>query len=115
MKTRIRESGVVLVLAVLCSNFGCATRLDYTRGETAVCEVHHQKMIKTIVPAHYGFMNVTPRDTALDLARVNTFPHAEDSVNPGCTPRSQSEALVYTCPECVEVRRQWETNYDATH
>jgi hypothetical protein len=89
--------------------------LDYTSGKIAVCEVHHQKMIKIVVPAHYGLMDVTPRDAALDSARAIAFPHAEDSVNPGCTPRGQREALVYTCPDCVEVRHRWEANYDSVH
>jgi hypothetical protein len=116
MKTRTRVSSVILVAAMLCSNLGCATRrLHYTKGETDLCEVHHQKMSRSVVPVHYGLMKITPRDAALDSASTNAFPHAEDFVNPGCMVRGQREALVYTCPECVEARHKWEANYDSRH
>jgi hypothetical protein len=113
MRTRL-TTVILVAVAALSSIPGCATRrLDYTKGETSVCEVHHQKMTKTVVPVHYGLMTVTPRDGALNSASTNAFPHAEDFVNPECMVRSQREALVYTCLECVRARRQWEANYDS--
>jgi hypothetical protein len=114
MRTRPTHT-VVLAIAIFIVA-GCATgRMDYTGGRPDVCEVHHQQMQKTIVPAYYGLMPVTPRDEAMYSARTNTFPHAEDSVNPGCDPRGPREAVVYSCPECVRVRHLWEADYDAKH
>ena len=95
---------------------GCATgRMNYTGDRADVCEVHHQQMQKIIVPAYYGLMPVMPRDAAMLSARTNTFPHAEDSVNPGCDPRGPREAVIYSCPECIKVRHLWEADYDAEH
>jgi hypothetical protein len=114
MRTRPTHS-VVLAIAILVVA-GCATgRMDYTGGRADVCEVHHQQMQKTIVPAYYGLMPVMPRDAAMYSARTNTFPHAEDSVNPGCDPGGPREAVVYSCPECVRVRHLWEADYDSKH
>lgn len=114
MRTRPIHT-VVLAIAIFVVA-GCATgRMDYTGGRADVCEVHHQQMQKTIVPAYYGLMPVMPRDAAMYSARTNTFPHAEDSVNPGCDPRGPREAVVYSCPECVRVRHLWEADYDAKH
>jgi hypothetical protein len=114
MKTRTGVSNLLLVGAVLCLFLGCAAhRLNYTKGESTICEVHHLKMIKTVVPVHYGLMTVTPRNEAMDSARSNGFPNAADSLNPGCTVRRQREALVYTCPECVKTRIRWQANYDS--
>ena len=114
MRTRPTHTGVLAIAIFIVA--GCATgRMDYTGGRPDVCEVHHQQMQKTIVPAYYGLMPVTPRDAAMYSARTNTFPHAEDSVNPGCDPRGPREAVVYSCPECVRVRHLWEADYDAKH
>ena len=95
---------------------GCAThRKDYTGGKANVCELHHQQMQKTIIPIYYGLMPVRPRDAAMYSASTNGFPHAMDSLNPGCGVRSAREAVIYTCPVCVRARHQWEADYDSSH
>jgi hypothetical protein len=114
MKARL--TGPVSFAITILVAAGCVShRKDYTRGETDICEIHHQKMQKVMVPAHYGLMSVTQRGAAMYSASTNTFPHAEDSVNPGCDPRGPREALIYNCSECVKVRHQWEADYDAKH
>ena len=113
---RTRPTRPVVLAIAIFTVAGCSTaRIDYTGCRPDVCEVHHQQMQKTIVPAYYGLMPVTPRDAAMYFARTNTFPHAEDSVNSGCDPRGPREAVVYSCPECVRVRHLWEADYDAKH
>jgi hypothetical protein len=105
----------VLAVAIFVLG-GCATgRIDYTAGKSSICEVHHYRMQKTLVPAYYGLMPVTPRDAAMYKASTNMFPHAEDSVNPGCDPRGPREALVYNCPECLRIEHLWEADYAAKH
>jgi hypothetical protein len=89
--------------------------MDYAKGAARVCEVHHREMEKTIVPIHYGLGIVTPRNEAMYSASTNGFPHAPDSVNPGCAVQSPREAVIYICPECVKLRQQWEADYDSKH
>jgi hypothetical protein len=107
---------IFLILLMAVSIVGCATRrVDYTVGKPAVCEVHHCAMDKTVVPIHYGLMPFPPRSQALYAARTNSFPHADDSINPGCVVSREREAVIYTCPQCVAAQHQWETDYDSRH
>jgi hypothetical protein len=103
----------VTALAILVA-VGCAPlRKDFTRGEANICEVHHQKMQKTVVPVTYGLESVTPLDAALYSAGTTSFPHAKTHLNPGCTPQRTREGIIYTCAECVRIRTQLEANYDS--
>jgi hypothetical protein len=69
--------------------------------------MHQTLMVKTNVPIHYGLMPVTP----MYEASVRLFPHAQDSVNPGCMIETPKWATIYNCPACVEARRLWELSY----
>ncbi len=106
---------VLLILFMVVAIVGCATRRDYTAGESAVCEVHHRTMEMAVVPIYYGLMPFPPRSQALYAASTNAFPHARDFINPSCVVAREREALIYTCPQCVAARRQWETNFDLQH
>src|SRR6266849_3115798 len=113
MSTPIRSLVFTIGIFIVA---GCAPlRKDYTRGEANVCEIHHQTMEKSVVPISYGLMFVTPRGAAMYPASTNTFPHAETYLNPGCTVHRTREAVIYTCPECVRIRHQWEEDYDSKH
>ena len=93
---------------------GCAPlRKNFTRGEANICEVHHLRMQKTVVPVSYGLRSFTPRDAAMYSASTNNFPHAETHINPGCTPKRTREGIIYTCAECVRIRNQGEEDYDS--
>jgi hypothetical protein len=93
---------------------GCAPlRKNYTRGQANICEVHHRNMDKTVVSVHYGLISVSARDDALYVASTNAFPHAENSLNPGCNMQRTREAIIYTCGECVRLRHEWEAAYDS--
>lgn len=95
---------------------GCASyREDYTRGKQNTCEIHHIKMDKTVVPVHYGLTTVDARGAAMENVSGTAFPHAEDSLNPGCPVQRTREAVIYTCSECMRARRAWETDYEAKH
>ena len=113
---RSHQTPFIAFAIVLYIASGCATRqADYTIGKAGICEVHHRTMDKTVVPIHYGLMPFPPRSQALYSASTNTFPHAQDSLNPSCVVSSEREAMIYTCPECVSVRHQWEADYDSKH
>ena len=113
---RTLHTVLVAFAIALCIAGGCATRqADYIKGKADVCEVHHRKMDKIVVPLHYGLMSFSSRSQALYSVSTNAFPHAQDSLNPSCVVSSQREAVIYRCPECVRVRHQWETDYDSKH
>jgi hypothetical protein len=109
----LRTMRILLTLLMAAGFVGCATKRDYTVGASAVCEVHHCTMDKTIVPIHYGLMPFPPRSQALYAASTNSFPNADDSINPSCRVSRKREALIYTCPQCVVARQKWETDYDS--
>ena len=95
---------------------GCRTE-DYTKGQPAVCEVHHVQMVRTSVPIVYGLPMFTARDAARYAASTNAFPHSETFVSGGCcvTSWDAHRAAIYICPECKKAARAWDLNYDKTH
>jgi hypothetical protein len=114
----VRQSTHAVILATIVFIIvGCASRrANYTRGQSGVCEVHSQTMQKVVVPTHFGLMALSPRDQAMLSASDIYFPHADDSINPGCDPsRGPREAVIYSCPTCLKARRQWEASYDSQH
>ncbi len=107
---------ILLAVAALLAS-GCVSyRRDYTGVAPSICEVHHCKMQKTVVPVrHEGLVPVRARDIAMTEARPAAFPHAEDSVNMGPMVDHTQEAVIYTCPDCERARRAWEADYDGKH
>ena len=103
-----------LILVVLIGVAGCASPpppRDYTLDRSQLCEVHHIKMTKTIVPISYGLPNKKAADRY--IASTNSFPNYA-SVGGGCmvTKHSPREAFVFVCPECEQARQKWEIEYD---
>ena len=95
---------------------GCATKqIDYTGGKSGVCDLHHVAMVKTVVPVYYGLFPVDQRSVAMYEASLNSFPHAQDSVNPSCVVANPKSAVVYVCPLCQRARREWESAYAQKH
>jgi hypothetical protein len=95
---------------------GCATGpLDYTKGQSPVCQVHNTAMMKKLVPAHYGLQSVDKRKEARLKAAAQLFPHVAEDVNPGCNRSGPKSAVVYSCAECERASREWELRYDVHH
>ena len=82
-------------LALIIAAFsvaGCATKqIDYTGGKSNNCELHHVAMVETLVPVYYGLFPVDQRSLAMYQASTNSFPHAQDSVNPSCVVASPKQ------------------------
>jgi hypothetical protein len=76
----IKNSQILLLLLLFAAN-GCdRTTEDQTKGASAVCEVHHSRMVKTKVPVVYGLIPLTDHSRARQAASTNTFPHAQEFV-----------------------------------
>ncbi len=82
---------------------------DYTRGVSAVCEIHRTPMTKTTVPIEYGLFRPTKWSEVLIAASANNFPHAEKFVLGGCIEETPTQAIVYSCKQCQTARSEWET------
>lgn len=104
---RVR-SGFLSLIPVILILVGCANqRKDYTRGVSPVCQVHGTQMAKTNVPIVYGLYAVNEWGRALEAARTNSFPNAEEDVNAGCIVGKATQAIIYVCPECQAARQRW--------
>jgi hypothetical protein len=77
----------------------------------SVCRVHHENMLKVVVPINYGF-----------LARASTyntnFPHSRTSIPGGITSisatstnmlsRAPAKATIWHCKKCLRERKRYE-------
>jgi hypothetical protein len=86
---------------------------DYTAGESAVCEIHHVQMERTVVPIGYGLILPDAKAQARYAASTNAFPHAETFVLGGCVVSDDSpkSAVIYTCPACKKAASRWDSDY----
>jgi hypothetical protein len=107
----IKNSQILLLLLLFAAN-GCdRTTEDQTKGASAVCEVHHSRMVKTKVPVVYGLIPLTDHSRARQAASTNTFPHAQEFVV-GARFRGSTakESVIYVCPDCQKALQQWEAS-----
>lgn len=108
MKTVI----LLRLLAVAVLTTGCASRQhDLTANTSAVCEVHHTRMVRKVVPAGYGLFPIdASRAKEIEVAE-SSFPNARDWVNPGCKVGGPDTAIVFRCTSCELVRADWVSNH----
>jgi hypothetical protein len=94
---------------------GCRTE-DYTKGEPAICEVHHIQMTRTTVPIEYGLPDLARFRLRYD-ACTNSFPHGDCFVLGGCCVSFDSprRAITFVCPECKKAADAWNLSYEKTH
>jgi len=88
---------------------------DYTKNESATCEVHHIQMERTVVPIAYGLILPGAGAQARYAASTNSFPHAETFVLGGCSVivgYSATNAVIYTCPVCKKMAARWDSKHD---
>jgi hypothetical protein len=107
----IKNSQILLLLLLFAAN-GCdRTTEDQTKGASAVCEVHHSRMVKTKVPVVYGLIPLTDHSRARQAASTNTFPHAQEFVVGARFGGSTAkESVIYVCPDCQKALQQWEAS-----
>ena len=109
MKTTLEISGLTLI--GLLAFTGCRT-LDYTGGESSICEVHHLAMTRRAVPFAHGMipMSREAADQGEWKRRTTCYPHpgdcqpATDIVLPG----EEGRVIVFACAECERAKRRME-------
>ena len=69
--------------------------------ENGLCAVHHQKLLKTIVPIGYG-LDLDPKQ----IGDKELYPNATTKISGGCVvpENAPDSALVLQCATCIEVR-----------
>jgi hypothetical protein len=75
--------------------------------ETGVCNIHHLRMQKKIVPIHWGLVVI---EEPYYSAQVSQFPNAREYVNGGCEFEPERERVKhwrYVCPVCKRAEWQW--------
>ncbi len=96
--------------------------IDFTRGRSSVCAIHHEPMNKHLVTMIHGMpqLPVGPVEQGKELAegeefeeveevaRRLYFPNAQMPRRTGyCLPTSQEHARIYACPKCSEAYQRW--------
>ena len=86
---------------------GCQTIND-TKGQSDICEVHHIRMTKRIVPIEYGCLPPWPNLAEIKRAQEN-YPNPGDYLQIwGMSDPSKTRAIVYVCPKCEEAMKAME-------
>ena len=84
------------------------TQTAISAQKTGVCNLHHIKMEKRLVPVHYGLLVF---DDPYYLAELCYFPNTREYVNGGCELPAldvqKERQLRFVCPACKQARRQW--------
>ena len=102
-----------LLLLLLCTLLvaGCHT-LDYTRGQSSTCEVHHVAMFKRTVPFAHGMipMSRAEGEPGEWKRRMDRYPHPGD-----CQPATdivlageEGRVIIYVCKDCEAARKEME-------
>lgn len=71
--------------------------------DRSVCEVHHRKMQRKIVPVRYGMLGYlyTPEELK------TLFPHHQEFVAGGCLGGERKTDKIFVCPDCKTTYANW--------
>jgi len=75
--------------------------------DTGICNIHHIRMRKKVVPIHWGLVVIEEPHYS---AQLSQFPHAREYVNGGCeydAKEDKAKHWRYICPECKRAEWQW--------
>ena len=75
--------------------------------KTGVCNIHHIRMQKKLVPIHWGYIEY---HSVYSAAEIRDFPNAWEYVNGGrVVDEKKLGQLVprYVCPECKKAEQRW--------
>lgn len=98
---------IVLLVTVFAA---CTTASDYTKGQSDVCSVHHQRMTKRTVPIAYGMIPMSRANQPESWKRrVREYPNAGDCRPATDISMGEKSAVVFVCPKCEEVFRKAKT------
>jgi hypothetical protein len=98
----------VLSIVLLSTVFAaCTTASDYTKNQSDVCAVHHQKMTKRTVPIAYGMIPMSRTNQPESWKRrVREYPNAGDCMPATDISMGEKNAVVFVCPRCEEAYRK---------
>jgi hypothetical protein len=81
--------------------------LNLTEKVSDICQTHHTRMIRELVPVHYGLI-IDDEDTKLQFQRSRKeFPNARTAHRGGCIIGKERQAIVYVCRKCRAARRNF--------
>src|SRR5665811_1101939 len=90
------------LLAMALASAGCHTTCD-GRGPSEICELHHSMMQTDTVKNR----NRPPPSQEYLQARVQSFRHSY----PYVLPEQCDRCVVYVCPECVRLEKEWKQQH----
>jgi len=76
--------------------------------ETGVCNIHHIRMQKKLVPIYFG--GPANFDSQFYYATMRQFPNAREHINGGCVVHEKlvgKKKRRYVCPACKRAEREW--------
>jgi hypothetical protein len=90
-----------------CLLAACTTASDYTKSQSDVCALHHQKMAKRTVPIAYGMIPMSRTDQPESWRRrVREYPNPGDCMPATDISMGEKRAVVYVCPQCEAAYRR---------
>ncbi|HWF20025.1 MAG TPA: hypothetical protein VG754_12200 [Verrucomicrobiae bacterium] len=83
---------------------GCKTQVCDTRGQSEVCEIHHQFMQTEVVDNKKNWR--MPSQEYLE-ARAHFFRHSY----PFVLPEKCKKCAIYVCEDCVRAEEEWKRKH----
>jgi hypothetical protein len=112
MRSFALKLSVIIVGAWVGACTHATTAIDIRDSDgAAMCQLHHEELVTRVAPIRYGLVGYR---LGYPDAHAAEFPNARTWYAGGCTPGSEKEVIVQSCPACERAELAWNEAHSDT-